>query len=93
MNEERQMTIHFNNGTKLEIAFPVQIKNSQGALLEALKRILESDKLAIQAEGRLIVVPWASVKYVEASAVVGTALPFGTIKDARILSSDETRPT
>lgn len=34
MSDERQMTIHFNNGTKMEVAFPTQIKNSAGALGE-----------------------------------------------------------
>ena len=87
------MTIHFNNGTKMDVTFPTQIKNSLGALVESLKKVLETDKLVIEAEGRLIVIPWASVKYVETSAVPSSALPFGTIKGARILASDPQPPT
>ena len=78
------MTIHFNNGEKMEVSFPTQIKNSPGALVEGAKRILESDKLTIQTEKQTIIIPWSSVKYVEAPAVVGAALPFGVIKGARI---------
>jgi hypothetical protein len=37
MNEDKQHTIHFNNGTKMEISFPTQIKNSTGAFLEGIK--------------------------------------------------------
>ena len=89
MNDEKQMTIHFNNGTKMDVVFPTQIKGSTGALMEGAKRILEADKLAIQTEHQVIIIPWASVKYVEANAVLGAALPFGAIKGARIVSRTE----
>ncbi|MGO8838130.1 MAG: hypothetical protein ACLQAH_11470 [Limisphaerales bacterium] len=89
MNDEKQLIIYFNNGTKMEVSFPVQIKNSVGAVIEAAKRILESDKLVIQTEQQLIIVPWSSVKYVEAASVPAAALPFGTIKGARIITQDK----
>jgi hypothetical protein len=82
MNEDRQMTIHFNNGTKMELAFPAQIKGSPTAVLEGIKRALESDKLVIEADGKVLVVPWASVKHIEVSPAPA-ALPFGAIKGAR----------
>ena len=84
MDNDKQLVIHFNNGTKMEVTFPTQVKNSLGALVESLKKVLESDKLVIEAEGRLVVVPWSSVKFVETSAVPSSALPFGTIKGARV---------
>jgi len=93
MNEDRQMTIHFNNGTKMEVSYPKQIKDSTGALIEAGKRIMESDKLVIQTEQRLIIIPWSSVKYIEAAAVVAAALPFGAIKGATILNSENSAPS
>ena len=65
MNEDRKLTIYFNNGTQMKVSFPVQIKNSTAAVLESMKRMGESDKLAIEAEGRLIVIPWSSVQYIE----------------------------
>lgn len=92
MNEERQMIIHFNNGTKMEVAYPKQIKDSAGALMEAAKRILESDKLVIQSEQRLIIVPWSSIKFLEAASVPAAALPFGTIKGATIVDSKDSVP-
>jgi len=48
MNDDRKIIIHFNYGTKMEVSFPTQIKNSTAAVQEALKRIMESDKLAIR---------------------------------------------
>ena len=51
MNDDRQMIVHYNNGTKLELSFPTQIKNSSAAVLEGIKKVIESDKLLIEAEG------------------------------------------
>lgn len=84
MNDDRKMVIHYNNGTKLELSFPVQIRNSTAAVMEGMKKIMESDKLVIEAEGRLIVIPWASVKHVEVSPAP-PALPFSTIKNAKVV--------
>jgi hypothetical protein len=89
MNDEKQLTIHFNNGTKMEVSFPTQIKNSPGALLEAMKKVLESDKLTMQTEEKFIIIPWSSIKYVEANSVPAAALPFGTIKGATVITGDE----
>ena len=87
MNDEKHLIIHFNNGTKMEAAFSTQIKNSTGALVEVSKRILEADKLVIQTEQQVIIIPWSSVKYLEASALPAAALPIGVIKGARIVEA------
>lgn len=84
MNEDRHVVIHFNNGSKLELSMPVQIKNSTAAVIEAMKKIMESDKLVIEAENHLIMVPWASVKQLEVTPPP-PALPFGAIKGAKII--------
>jgi len=86
MNDDKQLTIRFNNGQKLELSFPTQVKNSPGAVLEGMKKNLEADKLAFEAEGRLIVIPWASVQQLEVSPVPPVAsLPFGVIKNAKVV--------
>lgn len=84
MNEDRNLTIYFNNGTQMKVSFPVQIKNSPAAVLETMKRIGEGDKLAIETEGRLIVIPWSSVQYLEVIPAP-PAVPYGVIKGARII--------
>jgi hypothetical protein len=86
MNDDRQLIVHFNNGKKMEVSFPTQIKNSTAAVMESMKRLLESDKLCLEAEGRLVVISWASVQHVEVTPVP-PALPFGAIKGARIVPS------
>ena len=52
--------------------------------MEGVKKMMEADKLVIEAEGRLIVIPWASVQHLEVSPVP-PALPFGAIKNARMV--------
>ena len=54
MNEDQHLTIYFNNGTQMSVAFPKQVKNSMGAAMETMKRVLESDKLTLEADGRLV---------------------------------------
>lgn len=85
MNDDRQLVIHFNNGSKLELTFPTQIKNSTAAVLEGIKKVMETDKLVIEAEGKLLVIPWSSVKQLEVTPVP-PALPFGAIKGAKIVA-------
>jgi len=84
MNEDRQMVVHFNNGAKLKLSFPLQIRNSTGAVLEGMKKMMESDKLVIEADGRLIVIPWASVQQLEV-APAPSSVPFGVIKNAKVV--------
>ncbi len=84
MNDATRLTIHFNDGTTLNLEIPSQVRNSMGAVVEGMKRILEADKLAVEADGRLLVIPWSSVKHVEATPIP-PSLPFGALKNARIL--------
>jgi hypothetical protein len=83
MSDEKQLTIHFNNGAKMDVTFPAQTANSTEAVLAAMKKALEADKLAIEADGRLVVIPWSSVQHIELTPVP-VAMPFGSIKGARI---------
>jgi hypothetical protein len=84
MNNEKHLVIHFNNGAKMELAFPTQIKDQGAGLLEAFKRTLEADKIAIQTEDKLIMIPWVSVQHIEFSPPPATT-PFGTIQKARVV--------
>jgi hypothetical protein len=83
MNDDRRLVIHFNNGSTMEFSFPKQVKGSMARVMESIMKVLESDKLAIEANGRLIVIPWASIQHVDLTPLP-TALPFGAIRGARL---------
>jgi hypothetical protein len=88
-DNEKHLIIHFTDGTQMEVTFPTQVKNSLGALVELLKRALEADKLIMQTDDRVLIVPWSSIKYVDTSGgAAAAALPLGAIKGARIVHSD-----
>jgi hypothetical protein len=84
MKDDKNLTIHFNNGTKLQFSFPTQIKNSTAAVMEGMKKNLESDKFVIEADGRMLVIPWTSIQQLEVTPVPA-ALPFFAIKGAKIV--------
>jgi len=85
MNKDRSLTIFFNNGEKLQLTFPAQVKGSVAAMMEGMKRALDSDKLVIEADGRVIVVPWCSIRQIEVTPIVAGTLPFGAIKNASVV--------
>jgi hypothetical protein len=84
MHEEKHLVIHFNNGQKMAFAFPAQIHDQGAGLLEAFKRIMDADKLAIQTDDRLLLIPWSSVQHIDFSPPPATT-PFGTIQKARVV--------
>ncbi len=88
MDEEKRLVIHFNNGSHMEVAFPVQIRDSTAGVLEAFKRIMDADKLAIHTDDRLLIIPWPSIKYLELIPPPIT-VPFGTVQKARLVGRSE----
>jgi hypothetical protein len=64
-SEKRGLIIHFTDGTKKVLEFPVQLKDDSSAMLR-IKELLDSPYLAIEAEGALIMIPMSSVKYLQA---------------------------
>ncbi len=83
MNDDRQLTIHFNTGARMELTFPPKLKNSMAAVMEAMKKTMESDKLVIVAEGKLVMIPWSSIKQLELTPAPA-AVPFGAVMGACI---------
>ena len=81
---DRHAIIQFIDGTKLTLEFPKQISGSSTALLESLKKSLESERLVIEADGRLMIIPWSNVRWVEV-VPAPESLPFGAIRHARIV--------
>ena len=74
------LTIHFMDGTRISCEFPKQTEDPM-RVLRNVRRALESDKIAIELEGQLMLVPTANIKYAAVSPTPDT-LPDGVIRGA-----------
>lgn len=88
MNHDRQLTLHFLDGTKISFAF------SKQADLEAARQIKidslwDSKQLIIEADGNILVFPISSIKYLNfalgSEPTTQIKLPAHTIRGATIL--------
>lgn len=81
MNEKRGLIIHFMDGSKKLLEFPQQVADTDVAAAAKLKEALEARHLVIEAEGALVVIPLANVKYLQLTPAP-KKLPAGVIKGA-----------
>jgi hypothetical protein len=81
MDEKRGLIIHFMDGSKKLLEFPQQVADSDVAAAAKLKEALEARHLVVEAEGALIVIPLANVKYLQLYPAP-KKLPAGVIRGA-----------
>ena len=84
MAELRSLTIHFNDKSKITARFPKQ--GGEGVTQASdVKKALESETIALEVDGSLIVIPMRNVKYVQVTPAP-ESLPQGVIRNARLVS-------
>jgi len=81
MDEKRGLIIHFMDGSKKLLEFPQQVADSDVTAAAKLKEALEARHLVVEAEGALIVIPLANVKYLQLYPAP-KKLPAGVIRGA-----------
>jgi hypothetical protein len=81
----RKLTIFFNDGSKLSATFPKQIEGDPAALAAQVRKAIDADKLALEMQGALFIVPMRNVKYIQVTPTPD-ALPAGVIRGAMLLS-------
>jgi len=59
---KRGLVIHFCDGSKIHIDFPVQAANASGAYMK-LEEILQQRQIIAEVDGAVIVIPFDNVKY------------------------------
>jgi len=64
MKDQRGLTIHFNDGSKVSLDFPKQTQNEAAAALK-LEDVLKNRYMLFEAEGTLLLVPFENVKYLQ----------------------------
>jgi hypothetical protein len=82
MTLERGMTIHFMDGTQMRVTFPKQVKHDESVPVR-LERLLEKEMLMLEADGTLLAIPFASIKYLQVYPAPAM-LPDYVIKEASI---------
>jgi len=77
-------TIHFIDKTKLTLRWPRQSGDNQVEIAANIKKALESDRIMVEVEGRLMVIPVRNIKYIEVSPAP-PKLPKGVLLGAEII--------
>jgi hypothetical protein len=62
---QRQIIIHFTDGTRINVLFPVQGGDTPAQMAATVRKALALDKLAIEADGSLLVIPTRNIKYMK----------------------------
>lgn len=87
MSKIARAAIHFMDGTKIVFKYPrLQAKQAMdsSAIASAVKKALDQDKIVVEAEGSLIVIPVRNIKYIQIMPPPD-ALPAGVLKNAQIV--------
>ena len=61
---KRGVAIHFVDGSKIQIEFPVQAPNETAVLLR-LEELLKQRQIVAQVDGAVIVIPFENIKYIQ----------------------------
>jgi hypothetical protein len=77
------MTVFFLDGTSASFAYPRQSGTDQAAIIANVKKAIDSERLVLEVDGDLIVIPIRSVKYVQVSPAP-PHLPSGILRRARL---------
>jgi hypothetical protein len=76
------MVVHFTDGSKMTFRYPKILDTS--TLATKVKKALEQDKIVVQTEDSLIVIPVSSIKYLQVTPQPDV-LPEGVFRDAEIV--------
>jgi len=81
--QDRGLTIHFNDGSKMSLAFPRQADSDAAALLK-LDDVLKKRYMMFETEGTLLMVPFENVKYLQLFPAPENIPGHTYVKDASI---------
>ena len=83
MSDAVRMTVFFLDGTKASFVYPRQSGSDQSAIINTVKKAIDADRLVLEVDGDLVVIPIRSVKYVQVSPAP-PHLPAGILRRARM---------
>ena len=65
MSDKRYANIHFTDGSKLTVEFPVQAEDAN--ITQKMKKVMDNPCLMIEADGSLLTIPMSSIKYIQSN--------------------------
>lgn len=77
-------TIFFTDSTKMTLGWPQQAGDDPSTIAMNVRKALEQDKLAVEVDGDLLVIPMQNVKYIQITPAPAE-LPQGVLKKAHLL--------
>jgi len=83
MSAPVKMNVFFLDGSMATFSYPRQSGKDQAAVVAAVKKAIDSERLVLEADGDLVVIPIRSVKYVRVSPAP-PHLPSGILREARM---------
>jgi hypothetical protein len=77
------MNVFFLDGTRVSFDYPRQSGRDQAAIVATVQKAIASERLVLEVDGDLVVIPIRSVKYVQVSPGP-PHLPAGVLRQARL---------
>ena len=77
------LTVFFLDATKVTFRYPRQSGVDPATIATNVKRAIDADKLVLEVDGDLLVIPIKSVKYIQVSPAP-PHLPAGVLRQARL---------
>jgi hypothetical protein len=79
------LTVHFMDGTKLSVRYPRLTGLDASSIAAAVKRALDAEKIVVEIDGDLLVIPMRNVKYFHLTPAPDH-IPQGVIRGGRLMS-------
>ena len=78
-------TIHFTDGSKVSLRWPRQAGTGAQIIAANVKKALEADRMMVEVNGDLWLIPLRNVKYIQLSPSP-KELPVGVLRGAQIVT-------
>ena len=78
------MTVFFMDGTKAVFRYPKQSGLDAATISATVKRAIDAEKLVLEVDGDLLVIPVRSIKYIQVSPAPAH-LPAGVFRQAKLV--------
>jgi len=77
------LTVFFLDGTRASFVYPRQSGKDQASIVATVKKAIDAERLLLEVDGDLVIIPIRSVKYIQVSPAP-PHLPSGVLRRARL---------